>query len=97
MGHRVRKGDPLYRVRRLLISAHERLSEGADTKLRGLLTAGDPRGEVRLAWHAKETLRGLYDIECPRLADTYLAELSDNLTDTDCPPELSRLGRTLRR
>ena len=40
------------------------------------LTAGDPRGEVRLAWHAKETLRGLYDIECPRLADTYLAELS---------------------
>ena len=84
-------------VRRLLISAHERLSEGADTKLRGLLTAGDPQGEVRLAWHAKETLRGLYDIDCPRLADAYLRELTDNLTDTDCPPELSRLGRTLRR
>ena len=46
LGHRGRKHDPLYRVRRLLISAHERLSEGADTKLRGLLTAGDPRGEV---------------------------------------------------
>ena len=97
LGHRGRKQDPLYRVRRLLISAHERLSEGADTKLRGLLTAGDPRGEVRLAWHAKETLRGLYDIECPQLADTYLRELVDDLTDSDCPPELSRLGRTLRR
>ena len=46
LGHRGRKHDPLYRVRRLLISAHERLSEGADTKLRGLLTAGDPQGEV---------------------------------------------------
>ena len=97
LGHRGRKQDPLYRVRRLLISAHERLSEGADTKLRGLLTAGDPRGEVRLAWHAKETLRGLYDIDCPRLADAYLRELTDDLTDTDCPPELSRLGRTLGR
>ena len=78
LGHRGRKHDPLYRVRRLLISAHERLSEGADTKLRGLLTAGDPQGEVRLAWHAKETLRGLYDIDCPQVADSYLCELVDD-------------------
>ena len=28
LGHRGRKQDPLYRVRRLLISAHERLSQG---------------------------------------------------------------------
>ncbi len=56
LGHRGRKDDPLYRVRRLLISAHERLNEHGDSKLRGLLTAGDPQGEVRLAWHAKETL-----------------------------------------
>ena len=95
LGHRGRKGDPLYRARRLLISAHERLSERGDAKLRGLLAAGDPRGEVLLAWHAKETLRGLYDIDCPQLAGAYLAELSDDLTDTDCPPELRRLGRTL--
>ena len=58
-------------------------------------TAGDPQGEVRLAWHAKETLRGLYDIDCPQLADAYLTHR--HLTDTDCPPELSRLGRTLGR
>ena len=55
LGHRGRKDDPLYRARRLLISAHERLSERGDAKVRGLLTAGDPHGEVRLAWHAKET------------------------------------------
>ena len=27
-----------------------------------LLAAGDPKGEVRDAWHAKETLRGVYRI-----------------------------------
>ena len=95
LGHRGRKDDPLYRARRLLISAHERRSERGDAKLRGLLTAGDPHGEVRLAWHAKETLRGLYDIDCPQLAERYATELADDLQDADCPPELRRLGRTL--
>lgn len=52
LGHRGRKGDPLYRARRLLTKAHERLDERGDTKLRGLLAAGDPHGEVRMAWHA---------------------------------------------
>ena len=97
LGHRGRKGDPLWRIRRLLLAAHERLGEAADAKLRGLLAAGDPRGEVRLAWHAKETLRGLYDIDSPQLAGAYLTELADDLQDTDCPPELRRLGRTLAR
>ena len=97
VGHRGRRDDPLWRARRLLISAHERLGERGDAKLRGLLTAGDPRGEVRLAWHAKESLRGLYDIDCAQLAGAYLTEFADDLTDTDCPPELRRLGRTLGR
>ena len=42
-GHRGRKDDPLYRARRLLISAHERLTEGGDAKLRGLLAYFDER------------------------------------------------------
>ncbi len=57
LGHRGRKGDPLYRIRRLLTSASERISDRGRTRLRGLLTAGDPHGEVRIAWHAKETVR----------------------------------------
>ena len=48
LGHRGRKDNPLYRARRLLIAAHERLSERGDAKLRGLFTAGDPR--ARSAW-----------------------------------------------
>lgn len=55
MGHRSRKTDPLYR--RLLTKADERLDDRGRTKLLGLLDAGDPRGEVRTAWLAKEVVR----------------------------------------
>lgn len=52
MGHRGRKNDPLYRARRLLTKAHERLDDRGNDKLVGLLRAGDPCGEVKMAWHA---------------------------------------------
>ena len=97
LGARGRKDDPLWRARRLLIAAHDRLSERGDARLRGLLAAGDPHGEVRLASHANQTLRGLYDVDCPQLAERYATELADDLKDASCPPELRRLGRTLAR
>jgi transposase len=49
MGHRGHKNDPLYRCRRLLTKADERLGDAGRTKLLGLLDAGDPQGEVRTA------------------------------------------------
>lgn len=97
LGHRGRKDDPLYRSRRLLTKGHERLDEAGEAKLLGLLEAGDPRGEVRMCWHAKETTRGLYDIDDPQFASEYLDELIDDMVDTDMPPEVCSLGRTLRR
>ena len=51
LGHRGRNHDPLYRARKLLVSASENITEHGHTKLRGLLDAGDPYGEVRDAWH----------------------------------------------
>jgi transposase len=51
-GHRGRKSDPLYRCRRLLTKADERLDDKGRRKLLGLLRAGDPHGEVATAWHA---------------------------------------------
>ena len=60
LGHRGRKSDPLYRCRRLLTMADERLDEAGRDKLVGLLDAGDPHGEVRAAWHAKEVVRSIY-------------------------------------
>ena len=57
LGHRGHKHDPLYRARKLLVSASEQITDNGHTKPRGLLDAGDPCGEVRDAWHARETLR----------------------------------------
>ena len=68
-GHRGRKHDPLYRSRRLLTRGHERLDEHADAKLLGFLEAGDPRGEVRMTWHAQETIRELSTIVDPPAPD----------------------------
>ena len=95
-GGRGTKGDHLYRTRRLLLRAAERISERGRTKLVGLLAAGDPRGEVRDAWHAKETLRGIYRIGDHDLALEALDELSRDLRDETFSPELNKLGRTLR-
>jgi hypothetical protein len=52
---------------------------------------------VRLAWHAKETIRGIYGIDDPTGADALVAELADDLLDSDHPAEVRSLGRTLRR
>lgn len=47
--------------------------------------------------HAKETLRGLFDIVDPDDAEAYLNELTGDLLDPDHPPKVRQLGRTLRR
>ncbi len=47
LGHRGRKHDPLYRARKLLVSASEKTTDSGRVRLRGLLDAGDPHGEVR--------------------------------------------------
>jgi transposase len=97
LGHRGRKEDPLYRARRLLTKAHERLDETGDAKLVGLLRAGDPRGEVRMTWHAKEVVRSIYEITAPNVADDFVAQLAVDLQDDSCPPEVNSLGRTIAR
>ncbi len=97
LGHRGRKDDPLYRARRLLTKVHERLDEAGDKKLTGLLEAGDPKGEVRMTWHAKETIRSIYAIDDPGLAHEFVGELIDDLTDPSMPIEVRSLGRTIRR
>ena len=50
MGHRGHKADPLYRCRRLLTKAEERLDVKGREKLMGLLRAGDPNGDVATMW-----------------------------------------------
>ena len=97
LGHRGHKHDPLYRARKLLVSASERITDQGRTKLRGLLDAGDPYGDVRDAWHAKETLRSIYDIADAEVGAATVNQLAQDLQDPGLPPEINRLGRTLWR
>jgi transposase len=97
LGHRGRKTDPLYRIRKLMTIAHERLDTEANAKLRGLLEAGDPNGEVRMAWHSKEVVRSIYEINDPDLAAEFVTQLGIDLQDDSCPPEVQRFGRTITR
>ena len=97
MGHRGRKADPLYRCRRLLTKAHERLEESGKDKLLGLLRAGDPRGEVTATWHAKEAVRELYTHDDYELAKDWIDELIRDMAFKDNPVEVRSLGRTLKR
>lgn len=97
LGHRGRKDDPLYRARRLLTKAHERLDDRGNDKLVGLLKAGDPRGEVQMTWHAKETVRSIYTIGDHDTACEFVDQLIDDLGDRSMPLEVRSLGRTIRR
>ena len=97
LGHRGRKIDPLYRARRLLTRADERLDDNGRTRLLGLLDAGDPHGEVRTTWHAKEVVRSIYDHTDPALALEFVTRLGSDLQDRTYPIEVQSLGRTLIR
>ena len=60
LGHRGRADDPLYRIRKLLLTGGERLNDrGHDRVLLGL-RVGDPHDELLGAWLAKESVRDIY-------------------------------------
>jgi transposase len=60
LGHRGRKDDPLYRIRKLLLTGSERLNEGGRDRVLLSLRTGDPNNEVVGAWLAKESVRDVY-------------------------------------
>jgi len=97
LGHRGRKHDPLWRARRRLTIARERLSDDQHDRLLGLLRAGDPGQEVWFAWNAKEVVRQIYDHTDPALADEWVAQIGRDFTDPEMPPEVRRLGRTIMK
>ena len=70
---------------------------GSENRVQGLLTAGDPYGEVRDAWYAKESVRDIYQIRDPKLATEFTQQLSGDLQDRSLPLEINRLGRTIGR
>lgn len=94
LGHRGHQGDPLYRIRRVLLRGAERLTEKAYRRLLAGLDAGDPDGQVTAAWIACQELRHVYgapdlDRARRRLERFYWACALPGV------PELERLGRTI--
>jgi transposase len=94
LGHRGRKHDPLYRIRKLLLTGSERLDErGSDRMLLGL-RVGDPNDELLGAWLAKESVRDVYLADTPADAATLL-DKAIIACSTDDVAEVRSLGHTL--
>ncbi len=96
LGHRGRRDDPLYRARRLLLLGEEKLSDEATERLSSLLELGDPGAEVAIAYRVKERLRDFYRTGDLDEAKAMLAELQSHCTKKAMPPEIQRLGRTIK-
>lgn len=96
LGHRGRKHDPLYRIRRRLLAAHDRLGPGAFERMLVLLHTGDPNGEVASAYLAKELLREVYATTDIVDARRRLERFYDHCRRAEVH-ELTRLARTVRR
>jgi Transposase len=95
LGHHGRKPDPLYRIRKLLLTAAEQLTSLGWVRLRVGPAVGDPTGEVAVAWQGKELLRPVYaasELAHARAALDRFYRWSDGVGVA----ELSRLARTVR-
>ena len=96
-GHRGRRDDPLYRARRVLLTDEEKLDAGATERLWSLLELGDPGAEVAIAYRVKERLRDFYRTVDPDEARRLLTELQGHCLKRAMPPEIQKLGRTIRQ
>jgi transposase len=95
LGHRGRKGDPLYGIRRTLQIGAEHLTEKQASRLDAKLAAGDPDHEVTLAWQCYQKLRNIYHAR-PERGRALVTEVIASFPT--CPiPEVARLGRTLKQ
>jgi transposase len=93
-GYRGRTGDPLYGIRRVLRRRADHLNTRAKARLEAGLVAGDPDGEVTIAWTIAQQIMALYQHRGPVKAHAQVTELIAALRS--CPiAELARLGRTL--
>lgn len=96
LGHRGRKGDPLYGIQTILRAGKENLTAKQHARLHAAFTDREEHVEVEVAWQCAGQLRDAYrqaDLTAGRVIAEQVVE-----TFHTCPiPEIARLGRTLRR
>jgi transposase len=94
-GHRGRKEDPLYRIRRLLRRGYEHHSERSWARLLAGLDAGDTADEqLAKTWIAAQELRLLYRCPDRARAEQHLYAWLTRCADSGVP-ELERLAGTI--
>jgi transposase len=96
LGHRGRKGDPLYGIQNTLRCGTERLTDKQKARLSNAFDADEQHDEVHIAWQCAQQLRAAYKAdnvsEGRKIAEHVLASFPT------CPiPEIKRLGKTLKR
>jgi transposase len=94
LGHRGRKRDPLFRIRKLLLTGSERLDERGSNRMLLGLRVGDPNDEVVGAWLAKESVRDVYLADTPADAATLLDKAIVGCAEDEVA-EIRSLGNTL--
>ena len=93
-GHRGRREDPLYGIRRVLRRGAEHLSTHGWARLLAGIEAGDEHGQVAAAWVAAQELRAIYGCRDRDRAAGRLYDWTVMCIDSQVP-ELGRLARTL--
>lgn len=93
-GHRGRKDDPLFTIRRLLRRGYDNHTERSFARLLTGLDAGDVGGQIGAAWIAAQDLRLLYRCRSRDQAEQALHRWLVHCADSDVP-ELHRLARTI--
>ena len=96
LGHRGRKGDPLYQIRNLLRASRDRLTKRQQERLREAFTANEAHISVEVAYLLTQRVREVFHQATPAQGRRLAAHLIQRLPA--CPiPEIARLGRTLRK
>lgn len=97
LGHRGRKGDPLYGIQNLLRAGSEKLTEKQWERFETAIAANeDAHLPVYIAWSCAQQLRSAS--RHPNTGEG--RKIAEQILDSfpSCPiPEIARLGRTLKR
>ncbi|WP_249933914.1 ISL3 family transposase [Kocuria sp. 2SI] len=96
LGHRGRKGDPLYSIRNMLRAGRERLTERQQSRLQAAFAAHEDHVAVEVAYQCAQDVRDMFHQDTHARGRRLAAHLIAVLPT--CPiPEIARLGRTLRK
>ena len=99
LGHRGRKGDPLYAARKTLLTGTDILTDTSQARLDALFACPD-HADVHATWIIYQDLLAAYRDRDPRRGKNTLRQLITTITRPGLPHtciELARMGRTFKR